>query len=739
MRAIHYYEKERVFKLDTPHTSYLIGIVDEEKFLGHIYYGAKITDYDVRALMRTGEAPFVPSQNNRDRSSFLDAFPMEYPGHGVGDYRESAIAVSDKNGNTAVQPLYREHKIYAGKPGLPGLPATFGSEEECETLEIVLADEVLDLTVTLYYTAFYDVDVIARSVRVTNHAKEPVYLTKVFSAALDLDAEDYRMLTLHGSWARERQIEYRQIGYGKQSVGSCRGESSHQEHPFVALVSANAGQEQGRVYGFHFVYSGNFLAQVEKNQFDSLRVVMGIHPQDFKWELKQGETFTAPEVVLTYSDAGLGRMTRTLHDLYRKHLIRSPYKDRERPVLINNWEATYFDFDTEKLLAIAGEAKKSGIEMLVMDDGWFGHRNDDSTSLGDWFVNEDKLKGGLKYLVDEVNKIGLKFGIWFEPEMISPESKLYAEHPDWAIAIPGREACRSRNQYVLDLSRPEVVDYCYEAVAGILRSANIEYVKWDMNREHTDLHSNYLPVDRQGELEHRYMLAVYELQERLMKEFPNLLLENCSGGGARFDAGMLYYSPQIWCSDDTDAIERLAIQEGTALIYPLSAMGAHVSDCPNHTVGRVTPFKTRGDVALCGTFGYELDITRIPQEDRDAIPGQIATYHKYNDLVRNGDYYRLASYQENTLYDCYMIVAKDKSEALLTYVQVLKRPNFKSRMVKLAGLAPDKVYRVIYEDSEADGENQGIELHGDTLMNAGVKVPDMWGDFKSTLIYFKAE
>ena len=322
MGAIHYYEKERVFKLDTPHTSYLIGIVDEEKFLGHIYYGAKITDYDVRALMRTGEAPFVPSQNNRDRSSFLDAFPMEYPGHGVGDYRESAISVADKNGNTAVQPLYREHKIYAGKPGLPGLPATFGSEEECETLEIVLADEVLDLTVTLYYTAFYDVDVITRSVRVTNHAKEPVYLTKVFSTALDLDAEDYRMLTLHGSWARERQIEYRQIGYGKQSVGSCRGESSHQEHPFVALVSANAGQEQGRVYGFHFVYSGNFLAQVEKNQFDSLRVVMGIHPQDFKWELKQGETFTAPEVVLTYSDAGLGGMTRTLHDLYRKHLIR---------------------------------------------------------------------------------------------------------------------------------------------------------------------------------------------------------------------------------------------------------------------------------------------------------------------------------------------------------------------------------------------------------------------------------
>lgn len=726
MGAIHYYEKERVFKLDTPHTSYLIGIVDEEGFLGHMYYGAKITDYDVRALMRTGEAPFVPSQNNRDRSSFLDAFPMEYPGHGVGDYRESAISVSDKSGNTAVQPLYREHKIYAGKPGLPGLPATFGSEEECETLEIVLADEVLDLTVTLYYTAFCDVDVIARSVRVTNHAKEPVYLTKVFSAALDLDAEDYRMLTLHGSWARERQIEYRQIGYGKQSVGSCRGESSHQEHPFVALVSANAGQEQGRVYGFHFVYSGNFLAQVEKNQFDSLRVVMGIHPQDFKWELKQGETFTAPEVVLTYSDAGLGGMTRTLHDLYRKHLIRSPYKDRERPVLINNWEATYFDFDTEKLLAIAREAKKSGIEMLVMDDGWFGHRNDDNTSLGDWQVNEQKITGGLKRLVDQVNEIGLEFGIWFEPEMISPDSDLYREHPDWVISIPGRVGSLCRNQYVLDLSRKEVRDHAFESVAAVLHSANIEYVKWDMNRQLSDLGSVELPADRQGELYHRYVLGVYELQERLLAEFPHLLLENCSGGGARFDPGMLYYSPQIWCSDDTDAIERLKIQEGTMLLYPLSTMGAHVSDCPNHALGRVTPFETRGHVALAGTFGYELDITKIPEEDRQQIPAQTAMYHKYNDLIRRGDYWRIASYLENGSYDCYMVASKDKKEALITYVQVLSRPNFHSRRVRLKGLSPENRYRI---------EETGEVLGGDVLMQAGVLIAPLWGDYRSRLIH----
>lgn len=724
---IHYDEKERIFKLDTLHTSYIIGVVDEENFIGHIYYGPKISDSDVGALMRTEEAPFVPSKNNRDRSSFLDTFPMEYPGNGVGDYRESAVAVLDANGNTAVQPLYVKHEIYAGKPGIPGLPATFAEEGDCETLEITAEDAVLHLEVKLYYTAFTDVDIITRSVRVTNRAKEPIFLTKVMSAALDMDAEDYEMLTLHGSWARERQIERRKIGYGRQNVASVRGESSHQEHPFVALVEKNANQEHGRVYGFHFIYSGNFIGQVEKNQFDSLRVVMGIHPQDFRWELKENETFCAPEVVLTCSDCGLGGMTRSLHDLYREHLIRSPYKDKERPILINNWEATYFDFDTEKLLAIAREAKKAGIEMLVMDDGWFGCRNDDNTSLGDWDVNEKKLAGGLKHLVDEVNAIGLKFGIWFEPEMISPESKLYRAHPDWAIALPGRTPCRSRNQYVLDLSRQEVRDYVYEAVASILRSANIEYVKWDMNRQLTDLGSAVLKERAQGELLHRYVLAVYELQERLTQEFPNLLLENCSGGGARFDPGMLYYSPQIWCSDDTDAVERLKIQEGTALIYPLSTIGAHVSDCPNHTVGRVTPFATRGNVALAGTFGYELDITKIPEEDRAQISGQVRQYHKYHSLIRSGDYYRIASYSENHVYDCYAVVAKDKSEALVTFVQVLNRPNYHSRRIRMQGLAPKKRYML-----EATGEI----YHGDTLMHAGINIPNMWGDFQSVLLHF---
>ncbi len=731
---IQYDETAGIFRLDTENTSYIIGLADEKRFIGHVYYGKRISDTDAGYLMRTNESPFVPSQNNRDRSSFFDAFPMEYPGSNTGDFRESALEVLDAGGHEAVELSYRRHRIFAGKPALPGLPATFGvenldGEKECLTLEIVAEDACIGLEATLRYSIFADVDVVVRSVSLRNVSQESIFLTKVMSASVDMDQEDYKMLTLQGSWARERHLDFRQIGYGKQSVGSVRGESSHQEHPFLALVSENATQEQGEVYGFHFVYSGNFLAQVEKTQFDSLRVQIGIHPKNFRWKLEQGECFDAPEAVLVYSSQGLGGMSRSLHDLYRNHLIRSPYKDKKRPILINNWEATYFDFDTEKLLAIAREAKKAGIEMLVMDDGWFGDRNDDNTSLGDWTVNEKKLPGGLKYLVDQVNQIGLKFGIWFEPEMISPQSRLYREHPDWAIAIEGRVPCRSRNQYVLDLTRPEVVEYVWQAVSAVLGSANIEYVKWDMNRQLTDPGSLFLGRENQGELSHRYVLAVYELQERLTREFPELLLENCSGGGARFDPGMLYYSPQIWCSDDTDAVERLSIQEGTALLYPLSTMGAHVSDCPNHAVGRVTPFVTRGHVALAGTFGYELDITKLSGEDRALIPEQVAMYHKYNDLIRNGDYYRIASCRSNHLWDCWEVVAKDKSEALVTYVQVLGRPNYHSRRIRLSGLKPDLRYR---------NEETGEVLYGDTLMNAGILIPGMWGDFQSRLIHLTA-
>lgn len=723
---IVYYEDIRVFKLDTPNTSYMIGIVDEENFVGHIYYGDYLEDVDLRYLMRIDEAPFVPSRNNRDRVSFLDCFPMEYPTHGLGDFREDCLKVRTHQGHTATSLSYVSHRIYDGKPKLEGLPATFSEKEECTSLELTLIDQALHLEVCLVYSAFVHLDVITRSVTVKNLGEESVFLTKVLSACLDMDDRDYELMTLHGSWARERGIQRRSIGYGKQSTASVRGESSHQEHPFMALVEKGANQDRGRVYGFHLVYSGNFLAQVEKNQFDGLRCILGIHPEDFSWKLNTKEAFVAPEVVMVYSNEGLGKMSRCYHDLYRNHLIRGSWKDKKRPILINNWEATYFQFDTEKLVAIAKEAAKSGIEMLVMDDGWFGKRNADNCALGDWVVNEEKIQGGLKALVERVNKLGMEFGIWFEPEMISPDSDLYREHPDWAVAIPGRIPSLCREQYVLDLSRKEVREHTFESLRKILSSANITYVKWDMNRQLTDLGSYGLTAESQGELYHRYVLGVYELQERLVQEFPQILLENCSGGGARFDPGMLYYSPQIWASDDTDAIERLSIQEGTALIYPLSTMGAHVSDCPNHTVGRMTPFETRGYVALAGTFGYELDITKISKEDREWIPKQVALYHRYNDLIRKGDYYRIASYQENHLYDAWQVAAKDGSEALLTYIEVMNRPNQHSRRIYLRGLDPKKTY--VLSDREGS-------YRGETLMKAGIQMRSLGGDFRGRLIH----
>lgn len=728
--SIRYDAEKKLFQLDTPNTSYVLGVKDSFGYLLHYYYGKRLNPGDVSYLARTEEPPYTPDRNARDKLSFLDCVPFEYPTGGIGDFREHCLEVRTQSGYNVVELQYIGHRMIAGKPGLAGLPATFGAEQECDSLEITLLDPVLDLEVKLLYTAFRDVDVITRSVRVTNRGgrEDAVYLTKVLSACLDMDNADYSLLTLHGSWARERRMQYRKIGYGKQGSFSERGETSHQEHPFAALTSPSVTQTGGEVYAMHFVYSGNFELQAGLDQFDQVRLVMGINPYHFTWKLGAGESFQAPEVVMVYSDTGLGHMTRTFHDLYRSHLIRSVWRDRKRPILINNWEGTYFDFNTEKLLAIAAGAAKLGIEMLVMDDGWFGNRYDDNRALGDWFVNEEKLPGGLERLVGEVNKLGMKFGIWMEPEMVSPDSDLYRAHPDWAIQVPGRAPGLARNQLVLDLTRQEVLEYVWGRMRAILDSANIAYVKWDMNRQLSDLGSACLAPDAQGELYHRYVLAVYELQERLHTHYPELLIENCSGGGARFDPGMLYYSPQIWCSDDTDAIERLSIQEGTALIYPLSTMGAHVSDCPNHTVGRVTPFQTRGHVALAGTFGYELDITKLSAREQEQIPQQVAMYHRYNDLIRTGDYYCLASYGENRQYDCWQVAAKDGAQVLVTFVQVLGRANCHSRRVKLQGLDP----MARYQDEETH-----TVYGGDALMYAGLPIPNLWGDFQSVLISLK--
>lgn len=734
-KNVSYTEKITEFILQAKDTEYVIAVLDGG-YIAHIYFGRRVDDEDLTYLLRLDENPFTPKTNERDLGTFMDCLPTEYPCFGVGDYREPCLMIMDADGMSSCKLKYKSHRIYKGKPELiqegslgesaVRLPATFADEDEADTLEITCIDERSGIEAVLVYTAFNDLDVITRSVRLKNTGSRPVDIRRVLSACVDMTGSDYDFITLNGSWARERAVERTPLRTGKQSVDSVRGESSHQSNPFMALVSHNADEDSGEAYGFNFVYSGNFLAQAEVDQHGSTRAVMGINPCDFNWRLGTGETFTAPEVVMVYSDSGIGKMSRTFHDLYRGHLIRGEYRDKRRPVLINNWEATYFDFTTEKLIDIAKKASELGIEMLVMDDGWFGHRDSDDSSLGDWFVYEKKLGSSLKYLVDEVNKLGMKFGIWFEPEMVSPDSELFRKHPDWAIGIDGMERTMSRQQYVLDYSRKDVRDYVYSMISDVLESANIEYIKWDMNRQLTETGSHMLPAEHQREIWHRYVLGVYDLMNRLTTDHPHILLEGCSGGGARFDPGMLFFTPQIWCSDDTDAIERLKIQHGTSICYPASAMGAHVSDCPNHVLGRTCPFATRGDVAMVGTFGYELDVTRIPEEDRAMIPAQIEKFKKFNPLVRTGDQYRIGNIFKDNTWDAWMFVSKDKSEALFTFVQVMSHPNRRSRLIRLKGLDEDAYYR---------NEENGNVISGKLLMNAGIYVSAS-GDYVSKTIAF---
>lgn len=719
-------ERHGIFKLDTPNCSYCM-VLAEDRWLGHVYYGPRLSDTDLAWTLNLDKYPFTPGVHPREAVSFLDCFPAEYPVGGAGDFRECALEVRTAANQTDCALRYVGHEIFPGKPCLTGLPATFGGPEDCESLAITLLDDVTGLKVTLLYTAFTKLDVITRSVSFENEGTQPLWLERADSVCLTLPYEGQQMLTLHGSWARERAIQSEPIGIGIQGTRSRRGESSHQDHPFLAITSPNVTQQEGQVTALHFVYSGSFTAQVQRDQHDELRCLMGIG--NLSWKLEPGERFQAPEAVTVYSHRGLGHMTRTFHDLYRTHLIRSKYRVAPRPVLINNWEATYFDFNEEKIVAIAARAAQLGVELFVLDDGWFGHRDSDNCSLGDWYVDKRKLPQGLTGLASKINALGMGFGIWMEPEMISPDSDLYRAHPDWAIQTANRSPLLCREQLVLDLSRPEVEEYVWGQVSGTLRSANISYLKWDMNRPLTNLGSAGLPKDRQGELSHRYMLAVYRLQQRLTDEFPELLLENCSGGGARFDPGMLFYSPQIWCSDDTDAIERLSIQEGTALIYPLSTVGAHVSACPNHCVGRVTPLETRAAVAMMGTFGYELDVTKLSAEEQAQLPEQIARYHRIQNLVQTGDYYRLSSLREGGQLDGQMVVSKDRKEALVTLVRVLNRPNARAKRLRLQGLDPRKVY--------IDRETQRA-YRGDTLMHLGLPVELPYGDFQSKQVFLAA-
>lgn len=727
--GIRVLEDKGIFQINTPHTTYLMGVA-LDTYLGHMYYGKRMEDMETSYLLRVKDSPEAQHSHLKDKVGFLDSFPFEYPVWGTGDFRDPCLRVRDEGGFRACELHYDGYEISEGKPALSGMPATFAGKEEgqgAQTLVITLKDRVLGLKVLLRYSVFEDSDAIIRSVAAVNESGKKLYLEKILSACLDMDNEDFDLLTLHGCWARERHITPRKVTEGKHIVSSLRGETSHHMQPFMALTTNGTSQKDGDVYAMNFIYSGNFIAETELDHRESVRMSLGLHPDGFEWVLNPGETFETPEAVLVYSAGGLGRMTRTFHDLYKNHLIRSKFLHSKRPILINNWEATYFDFNDDKLVDIAKEAKKLGIEMLVMDDGWFGKRNHDECALGDWQVNEEKLKGGLKSLVDRVNEAGLKFGIWFEPEMISPDSDLYRAHPDWAIQAPGRTPNMARFQYVLDLTRQEVVDYAYECVAKVLRSANIEYVKWDMNRPLTDVGSAALDSAHMGEFYHRYVLGVYQMQERLLQEFPDLLLENCSGGGGRFDPGMLYYSPQIWTSDDMDPVERLAIQEGTALLYPLSTMGAHICVCPNHSVGRVTPMETRAHVALAGTFGYELDITKLSEEEKAKAAAFNREYHKYNDLIREGDYYRIASYRENNRYDCWQVVDRQQKHSLVTYVQVRYETDRKSRRLKLSGLDPKARYKL---------EETGEVYSGEMLMNAGYLQDMIFGDYGSRLLYF---
>ena len=726
--SIHFKKDNKIIQINTENSMYQMQI-DKYDRLIHLYYGKITGDDNLDYLIQKYDRGFSPNPNEagNDRTYSLDVLPQEYTGADNGDYRICCLEVCNQNGNRQVNLKYKSHKIYNGKYSLNGLPALFDHKGNTQTLEILMQDDVIGLEVRLLYGVFEKEDVITRSVIIKNHSKENVQIDKILSANLDFSYGDFDIINFTGRHTMERQMQRSQVRQGIYQIGSIRGTSSHQQNPFGILCERNASETYGDCYGLSFLYSGNFIMEVEQDQFFQTRMTMGIHPHDFSFILESEQEFIAPEVVMSYSSCGFEKLSHNYHKIFRENLCRSNYINKRPPILVNNWEATYFDFTGEKLIEIAKQAKELGIEMLVMDDGWFGKRNSDNCSLGDWFVNEDKINGGLKHLVEEVKKIGLKFGIWFEPEMISPDSELYKVHPEWAIHIEGRKATQIRQQYVLDLSNPEVIDYAYESVAKILRSVSIDYVKWDMNRELSDLGSSYLDKDSQQELFHRYVLGLYKMQERLITEFPDLLLENCSGGGARFDPGMLYYSPQIWCSDDTDAVERLEIQEGTALIYPLSTMGAHVSVCPNHSVGRITPFETRGHVALAGTFGYELDITKLPEEERKMIKEQTEMYHKYNDLVREGDYYRIASFSENGHYDCYMEVAKDKSEALVTYVQVRGMTNNKSRKLKLQGLDPKAIYQL---------EGTEESYSGEILMKGGYLFKDFWGDAVSRLYHF---
>ncbi|MDS0527051.1 alpha-galactosidase [Clostridium sp. SHJSY1] len=722
--SITYNETTKVFHLQAKNSSYIFQ-VHKNGYLSHLYWGRKLKKANADELLAVrARCSFSANPDPNDLVLTLDTLPQEYPSYGNTDLRSPAYSVQLENGTTITDLRYQSHRIIKGKPSLEGLPATYvEKDQEAETLEITLIDSLIGLKAILSYTAYKNYDAITRNVRFINAGTTKLKLLRGLSMSVDFNNSNYDFMHLYGSWARERHIERRPLFKGTQSIESRRGASGHQHNPFIALLSKDATEDYGDVYGFSLVYSGNFLAQAEVDQYETTRISLGINPFDFTLALNEKESFQTPEVVMVYSSNGLGDMSRTYHKLYRERLCKGKFRDKTRPILVNNWEATYFDFTAEKIEDIAKVGKELGIELFVLDDGWFGKRDNDDSSLGDWSVNKRKLPNGLDDLANRVNDIGLQFGLWFEPEMVSPNSDLYRAHPDWCLHVPNRSPSEGRKQLILDLSRKDVCDYIIKSISDILSNVNISYVKWDMNRNMTEIGSQLLPIERQRETAHRYMLGLYRVMNEITSSFPNVLFESCSGGGGRFDPGMLFYMPQTWTSDDTDAVERLKIQYGTSIVYPISTMGSHVSAIPNHQVHRNTSLKMRGDVAMSGNLGYELDLTKFTDGEKEEVKAQISQYKELRELIQFGEMYRLLSpFEGNEA--AWMFVSEDKTEALVSYFRVLASPNGSIKRLKLKGLDSEKEYLVSDKDSI---------YGGDELMYAGLIIPDLQGDYQSVV------
>ena len=726
--GIVYSKADRTFTIQTKNTTYQMQ-VDPYGFLLHLYYGKKTDGSCMDYLLTYYDRGFSgnPFDAGDDRTYSMDALPQEYPSYGTGDYRSTALIIENADGSTACDLRYRSHHIFNGKYKIPGLPAVYADETESQTLEIVMEDAVTGIEVTLQYGVLPDYDVITRSEKIIYRGEGKICIRKAQSACLDFVQGKYDLLTFYGRHAMERTMQREPVTHGSHVIGSVRGTSSHQYNPMMILADENTTDQYGNCYAMSFVYSGNFKGETLKDQFGQTRALMGLQDEMFSYPLAEGETFYTPEVLLTFSGSGMNLLSQNLHRCIRQHICRGKYKESVRPVLVNSWEASYFDFDGDTLYELAKEAKNAGIDMLVLDDGWFGKRDDDNSGLGDWFVNEKKLGGTLGDLIKKINDLGVKFGIWVEPEMISEDSDLYREHPDWAFTIPGRNPVHARNQLVLDFSRKEVVDHIFDQICKVLDQGNIEYVKWDMNRSLMDVFSR--GTQDPGRVMYDYVLGLYDFLERIVTRYPDLLIEGCSGGGGRFDAGMMYYTPQIWCSDNTDALDRLQIQYGTSFGYPVSAVGSHVSAVPNHQTGRITSLHTRGVVAMAGTFGYELNLGKLSEEEKMEIRLQVEEYRKFAPLIQTGLYYRLSDPAREE-YAAWAFVSEDQKEVLLNVVLQEIHGNMTVNYVKLQGLKCSAIYR----DTET-----GKSYNGAALMEAGIPMPVEMGEFKAYQMHLTAE